>query len=219
MATATKSKPGFLAGLKAAITAPAQPDWAAKEAAAERIFDDAVQAHRHAAYNSQVELPGAHEALMHAGQVLQEARGNLETVRAARVEGERLEGERLASVRAAEDAKQDKTSRAAFSRQADWAARGQEVIATYVQWFAEGATIFRDCQDQFGLNERVRQDMQHYSLVEPIGREIAKQAVALTGPNKPMPPGANVLAVTTSDPSDWPTIGEHFAVLAKGVIA
>ncbi len=87
-----------------------------------------------------------------------------------------------------------------------------------MKWFAEGAAVFAECRDEFGFNERLRQDMQHYSIVEPIGREIAKQAVALTGPNKPLPPGANVFAVSTSDPSDWPTIAEHFAELASGVL-
>jgi hypothetical protein len=216
MPTATKTKPSFLAGLKAAITAP--PDYDQKIAAAERALASAQEERDRAALEADLSLPGGPERLIRWNETVSSARTALDNLRAAQRAWQAQERERTASTRAAEVAKEDKASRAAFARQAAWAAEGQEVIAAYVKWFAEGAAVYAACRDEFGFNERLRQDMQHYSIVEPIGREITKQAVALTGPNKALPPGANELAAITSDPREWPTLAEHFADLARGVL-
>lgn len=218
MPTATKAKPGFLAGLKANITGKTPPDYQRKIADAEQALANAQTERDRAALEADLSLPGGPERLIRWNEAVQAASAGLENVRAAQRAWQAQERERAANVHAAEVAKQDKASRAAFARQAAWAAEGQEVIAAYVKWYAEGAVVHAACQNEFGLNERVRQDMQHYGIVEPIGREIAKQAVAVLGPSRALPPGANVLAATTSDPRDWPTIGEHFADLAKGVL-
>jgi hypothetical protein len=218
MPTATKTKPSFLAGLKAAITANAPPDYDGKIAAAEHALTSAQEERDRAALEADLSLPGGPERLIRWNETVSSARTALDNLRAAQRAWQAQERERTASAHAAEVAKQDKASRAAFARQAAWAAEGQEVIAAYVKWFTEGAAVYSACQDEFGFNERLRQDMRPYGLVEPIGREIAKQAVAMLGPNKALPPGANVLAATTSDPREWPTIAEHFADLAKGVL-
>jgi hypothetical protein len=218
MPTATKTKPGFLAGLKAAITANAPPDYERKIANAEHALASAQEERDRAALEADLSLPGGPERLLRCHEDVKAASTALDNLRAAQRAWEAQERERAASARAADVAKQDKVSRAAFARQAAWAVEGEAVIAAYVKWFAEGAAVFTDCRDEFGVNERLRQDMQHYGIIEPITREIAKQAVALNGPTKALPPGANVLAATTGDPSAWPTIGEHFADLANAVL-
>jgi hypothetical protein len=218
MATKTKTKPGWLTAAKDALVGATPPDWDARERKLEEAEAYAEREYQQAARDVELSVDGR-DRLKRSREALQTARDALADFRAGRDAWDAEQRQRSAADRAEEIARQDKASRAKFAKLAALAKDGEAQLAAYVEWFERFRAQAAVCRDEFGANERLRQDMAFIDVIEPTTRQIAKAAAALGLDGNRLPPGSNVLAATTSDPREWPSLGDHFGDLAKVVLA